>query len=258
MRYALLVEYDGTEFHGSQLQKGVRTVQGDLEQALAKIYGSPLRVSMAGRTDSGVHAKGQVAAFDGETRHSLDTLRDALNFHLADDVAVQQVEAVAPEFDPRRDAVRREYVFRLNDGPARSALNRRREVRVKRLNDFEGMKTAANLLEGIHDFASFAGPATPPDASTVRHVYRVGVEKNRDHRWSVTITGNAFIHQQVRRMTGALVRVGTGKLSQTELWDLIESPARGAANWPLAPEGLCLTGIEYGKDGPFRLETEYN
>ncbi len=258
MRYALLAEYDGSGFHGSQLQKGVRTVQGELEAAISRIYGSPTRLSMAGRTDTGVHALGQVAAFDADERHDSATLREALNYHLDDDVAVKEVEAVAQDFDPRRHAEKREYVFSINDGPSRSPLRRRHEVRTKKLQNLEEMKSVAALYVGSHDFASFAGPATPDDASTVRQIFAAEVKQDEASRYRVLITGNAFVHQQVRRMTGALVQVGTGKLTVAEVRDLLSNPRRGAAGWPLSPEGLCLSRIEYGKDGPFSGETEYN
>lgn len=258
MRYALLTEYDGTDFHGSQLQKTARTVQGELENALAQLYSLAIRVSMAGRTDAGVHARGQVAAFDAEERHEPSTLREALNYHLAPDVAIRRVEGVREDFDPRRKALKREYVYRLSDGPARSPLNRYYEVRTKKLDDVEKMSEAASLFVGSHDFASFAGPATLADASTVRHIYEAVVTRTGETTCEVIIIGNAFVHQQVRRMTGALVRVGTGKMTTDELNDLVDSPYRGAANWLLDPEGLSLNRIEYGKDGPFLTETEYN
>ncbi len=258
MRYALRIEYDGTDFHGSQLQKGVRTVQGDLETALAQVYAEAPRVFMASRTDAGVHALGQVAAFDADESHDAETIRDALNFHLEKDVAVKESKPAKPQFDPRREALEREYVFTLNDGPVRSPLSRLREVKTKELVNFEDMRSAATSLVGSHDFASFAGPATPRDASTVRLLTSIEMERTGETTSQVRIVGNAFVHQQVRRMTGALVRVGTGRMTPDELNDLIEKPRRGAANWLLGPEGLCLTRIEYGKDGPFRTETEYN
>ena len=258
MRYALLIEYDGTGFHGSQLQKGVRTVQGDLEDALAKIYDSGPRISMAGRTDAGVHASGQVAVFDAEDVHAPSTLREALNFHLASDVAVRAVETVAAAFDPRRDAIRREYIFALNDGSVRSPLNRYYEVRTKELKNLAAMKSAAEVFVGTHDFASFAGPAAPADRSTVRRIDAVTVERTAEHTVTVAIVGNAFVHQQVRRMTGALVRVGAGQLDSEALRELVENPRRGAAGWPLGPQGLRLARIEYENSGPFRRETEYN
>lgn len=258
MRYALLVEYDGTAFHGSQLQKGDRTVQGEVEKALEQIFGLPVRLRMASRTDAGVHAVGQVAVFDAEDRHKPATLRNALNSNVPDDVAVQDVEIVHDEFDPRRHALSREYVFTLNDGYARSAIRRWTEVKTwKQLRVCDMAKAGASFT-GSHDFASFAGPATPADAVTVRNISEVRVERSEVGRVQVTIVGNAFVHQQVRRMTGALVRVGMKKLTQNELQRLIDQPRRGAAGWPLSPAGLCLTRIEYGRDGPFQVETEYN
>lgn len=259
MRYALLVEYDGSEFHGSQLQiDGVRTVQGELEQAVERIYGTPVRLSLASRTDTGVHASGQVAVFDGEERLDPPTLLKALNFHTPEDVSVRCVERVEDSFDPRRQAVSREYIYTINDGPAPSAIWRRTEVTTyKRLN-VDDMNAVAEFFTGSHDFASFAGPATPADAVTVRYINEINVDRGADARVRVKIAGTAFLHQQVRRITGSLVRVSAGKLSPAKLKNLIEHPVRGAAGWPLGPQGLCLVRIEYGKDGPFHVETEYN
>jgi tRNA pseudouridine38-40 synthase len=258
MRYALLIEYDGTAFHGSQLQKNVRTVQGEIELALEQIYETQIRVSMASRTDAGVHARGQVAAFDGEERHSPCTLRDALNFHLPEDIAIRDVEVVAEGFDPRRQAVRRRYVFMLNDGPARPVLGRWTETRVKTALDVERMREAGTCFIGSHDFASFAGPATPAEASTVREIEAVEVTRVEDGRVTVRVSGNAFVHQQVRRMVGALVRIGAGRLTALELTGLVDQPVRGTAGWVLSPEGLCLERIEYAEHGPFQAQTEYN
>jgi len=221
VRYALLVEYDGTEFHGSQLQTGVRTVQGELEAALEKIYGTFSRARFAGRTDSGVHALGQVAAVDLDDRHSTGTLRDALNFHLPDDVAIRAIEIVAEEFDPRRDAVLREYVYSIADGGVRPALKRRLHTKTELLERLEDMDEAAKALTGTHDFASFAGPATPADASTVRRIESIRIVRTGESTCRVRVIGNAFVHQQVRRMTGALVRVGTGKSSIEEVRMLV-------------------------------------
>ncbi len=258
MRYALLIEYDGTDLHGSQLQKGVRTVQGELERAIGQVYRSEPRVSLASRTDAGVHARGQVAAFDEDERHQPSTLRNALNFHLPEDVAIRKVECVEDGFDPRRQALEREYDFVINDGPARSPIRRKQEVRTKRLDKLDDMNRAGHSLVGSHDFASFAGPAVPAEAATVRNIRSVDVDRIESDRVQVKIVGNAFLHQQVRRMTGALTRIGFGKMDGDELKALVDHPQRGAANWPLAPAGLFLTGIEYGKDGPFQVETEYN
>lgn len=258
MRYALLVEYDGTDFHGSQLQVGVRTVQGELEQALGQLYDSSPRIHFASRTDSGVHATGQVGVFDEGDRHDRRILWKALNFHTPEDLAVRRIEVVDGQFDPRRQAVMREYVYRITDDEIPSPTNRRNEVGTKPITQLDEMKQAADQLTGSHDFASFAGPATPADTSTVRHIENVDIDRIEAHRLMVTVRGNAFIHQQVRRMVGALVQVGTGKLTVNEFRNLVDQPVKGTAKWPLAPQGLSLTRIEYGKSGPFASETEYN
>ena len=256
-RFALLVQYDGTDFHGSQYQDGVRTVQGEIESGLERIYGRLVRLKLAGRTDAGVHAAGQVAVFDGEERLDCSTLRKALNFHTGDDVAVREVETVDSGFDPRRAAVRRTYVYSLSDGPVASPLRRRTEVHVARRLDVELMRQAAGWLIGSHDFASFAGPATPPDAVTVRQMFEIVIERD-DERVSLRIVGNAFLHQQVRKMAAALVRVGVGDDGPGLTRELVDNPRRGGVKEPLGPKGLCLERVEYGPGGPFQGSGAYN
>jgi tRNA pseudouridine38-40 synthase len=256
-RFALLVEYDGTDFHGSQFQDGVRTVQGEIEGGLAQIYGRPIRLRLAGRTDAGVHATGQVAVFDGEERLDGATLRKALNFHTGNDVAVREVETVDSGFDPRRAALRRTYVYSLSDGPVGSPLRRRTEVHIGRPLDVGLMRQAAEWLVGSHDFASFAGPAAEPGAVTVRMMFGIEIDRDGD-RVSLRITGNAFLHQQVRRMATALVRVGTGEKGTGHTRDLVENPRKGSAKAALDPKGLCLAWIDYGPGGPFASASDYN
>ena len=257
MRFALLVEYDGTDFHGSQYQADLRTVQGELEAALERIYGEHVRARMASRTDAGVHAAGQVAVFDADDRHDTVTLRKAVNFHTPEDISVHAVEAVAEGFEPRRQAVSREYVYSLNDGPAPSALRRRIELHLPQRLDVERMRQAAACLIGSHDFVSFAGPATEAGAVTIRRVMETEVTRDGD---SVLfrIVGNAFLHQQVRRIASALVQVGRGKLSPDDVRTLVENPRRGAMRKALGPKGLCLTRIDYGPGGPFSSGSAYN
>lgn len=251
-RFALLIEYDGTDFHGSQYQLGVRTVQGELETGLERIYGRLIRLRLAGRTDAGVHATGQVAVFDGEERLDSDTLRKALNYHSGIDVAVRRVEIVHNGFDPRRNATRRTYVYSLSDAPIESPLRRRTEVRIKRRMEVEVMRTAAEWLIGSHDFASFAGPATEPDAVTVRRMFEIDVKRDGDCV-SLRVEGSAFLHQQIRRMASALVKVGVGDEDPGFVRELVTNPRRGGAKEALGPKGLCLSHVEYGSDGPFSV-----
>jgi tRNA pseudouridine38-40 synthase len=250
--FGLIVEYDGTDFHGSQLQANVRTVQGELEHALAKIFKRRVRVRLAGRTDAGVHATGQVASFEAESRYTADTIGRALNYHLPEDVRVRCVQRVPHQFDPRRRAISKEYVYTFNDAPAPPALHRRVEFHVRGRLDEHAMNRAAREFAGVHDFAAFAGPATPAGAPTVRRIESASVRRE-GHRVIFTVRGNAFLHQQVRRMAAALAGVGAGSLTQAQLRELIQSGKKHAAGKAARPQGLCLTEVVYEGSGPCGL-----
>jgi tRNA pseudouridine38-40 synthase len=249
MRIGLVIEYDGTDLHGSQLQVTDRTVQGEIESVLPTIFGEPVRLHMASRTDAGVHGTGQVGAFNADTELNDQKIRDAINHYLPDDVAVVCASQVADDFDPRRDATSREYEYTIKDRRSRSPFSRYRTAHVRQRLDESAMNEAASRLKGEHDFAAFAGPATPPDAITVRRVEESGVTRNGDEV-EFTIRGNAFVHQQVRRIVGALVRVGRSQMESDQFQQLIDRAERGLAK-DLAPaRGLCLTKVNYpGADG---------
>ncbi len=242
--FGLVAEYDGTNFTGSQLQASSRTVQGAIEDALQLILGVHTRARLASRTDSGVHAFGQVIAFEAVTRLSSESLRNALNFHLPADVKVRCAQQLPDRFDPRRRARSREYVYTINDAPSAPALHRHTEVHVKHRLDVHAMDEAARALVGTHDFAAFAGPATPKGAVTVRRMDFASVERI-DERIRVTVRGNAFLHQQVRRRGAALVDAGRGKLSRHSIETMLASSARSPRSRILGPEGLCLTRVAY-------------
>ena len=206
----------GTEFSGSQSQRGQRTVQDTLEDATAAYCGEPIegsrrRIALAGRTDAGVHARAQLAVIDCPRHDSLDTVRDALNHYLPGDVAVRAVCEVAADFDPRRDAVARRYCYRIRDGGMRSPL-RRRDVWQRRGDlDASAMAAAAAALpRGRRDWAAFAGV---PDAgvSTIRTLISMGVRRRGPHEIEVSMEADAFLPHQVRRTVGALERVGGGR-----------------------------------------------
>jgi tRNA pseudouridine38-40 synthase len=257
MRLALVVEYDGADFHGSQLQEGVRTVQGELEGALSRIYGRHLRVAFASRTDAGVHALGQVAALDVEDELDPCTLQRALNFHTPVDIAIRKLQMAREGFDPRRDALNREYVYRLRDGEAPHPLYRNMEFYVRGPLDEGLMDETARQFVGSHDFASFAGPATPKDAATSRDVFDARVTRESD-RLEIRIVANAFLHQQIRRMAAVLVEVGRGRMDRDEVAEMVGNPTKGTASKLLEPRGLCLMSIEYGPEGPFAGQPAYN
>jgi tRNA pseudouridine38-40 synthase len=252
MRFGLIIEYDGAGFHGSQLQANLRTVQGVLEDALLSVFEAPVRPRLASRTDTGVHALGQVAAFDADTGMDGETIRKALNYFLPDDVRIRCSQRVADQFDPRRDASWREYAYTLNDAEVRPAIHRGTEVHVRGRLDEAAMAEAAKTLVGTHDFKAFAGPATPLDAPTVRRVVDTQVTRQGD-RVRFSIRANAFLHQQIRRTAAALTAVGTGRMTPSEFGELVHSGSKGEANRPLAPHGLCLERILYEGEGPCGL-----
>lgn len=244
MRIGLVIEYDGTDLHGSQLQVRVRTVQGEIEAALPAVFGGPVRLHLASRTDAGVHGTGQVGAINVETTLDDQKIRDALNHYLPDDVAIVCASRVADEFDPRRDAVSREYRYTFKDRRSRSPFARLRTAHVRHRLDEKAMDEAAARLMGEHDFAAFAGPATPADAITIRRVEHTEVKRDGDEV-KFDIRGNAFLHQQVRRIAGALVRVGRAQMDGDQFQALIDRAERGRAK-DLAPaRGLCLTKVNY-------------
>ena len=245
MRLALILEYDGAQFSGSQFQLNTRTVQGTLEQALNTIFADEVsRASFASRTDAGVHAIGQVATFDVNTRMPLNQLRRAINGNLPRDVTVKQVKQVNNDFDPRRDAILREYRYIINDDPTPSPLRRQYECNVQRPLDVNAMMIASQHFVGTHDFESFAA-STTDTGSTVRHVLSASAIRNPEDRIVFDIRANAFVRQQIRRMVAALIAVGKG--SHTEQWiaSLIDSPQRNAIPQNAPPHGLTLMRIIY-------------
>jgi tRNA pseudouridine38-40 synthase len=247
-RVALLLEYDGAHYAGSQLQDNAPTVQSVLEDAVERATEERVRVAFAGRTDAGVHARGQVASFVTRSRLDAATLRNAFNAWLPADVVVRDVADVAPDFDPRRQALRRHYRYVIDNRPARPALERERAWHVATPLDTESMARAVRRLIGSHDFAAFAAPVERPGAGTVREIVRFDVSR-RGGSIYCDIAGNAFLRHQVRRMVGALVEVGRGARRIDEYEALLDGPPAGAG--PQAPaHGLYLMGIEYDPD-PF-------
>lgn len=251
MRIGLIVEYDGTEFYGSQIQNNVRTVQGELENALHSVFNKEIRMHFASRTDAGVHARGQVGCFDEETAMSPDQVRKALNHYMTKDVRIRCAQLVedGPEgFDPRGDASSRTYVYTFNDARSAPALNRHFVTHVRKTLDAESMNIASHSLVGSHDFAAFAGPAAPIDAPTRRTVESATATRNGDNI-EFKIIANAYLHQQIRRIAGVLYDVGRGNASTGIVGQLLASETRGAASYVMQAEGLCLEEISYGGSG---------
>ena len=244
MRLAMIVEYDGAGYSGFQYQKNAPTVQEQIENTIESLTAKPVRIKAAGRTDSGVHALGQVVAFDTNAPYPPETVRNALNARLPDDIAVRSVYRVRPDFDPRRDGVSRLYRYTLLVSDVRSPLARRLSHRVRGPLDVESMTQAATMMEGIHDFVNFAGPMSDPAASTVRHIHRVRLERDSDFI-RLEVRGNAFLPHQVRRMVGSLVDVGMEKLNIEQIGLQIAGRADAPTARSVPPHGLCLVRVEY-------------
>ncbi|HXG25769.1 MAG TPA: tRNA pseudouridine(38-40) synthase TruA [Candidatus Binatia bacterium] len=252
-RYRATVEYDGTEFAGFQIQEGARTVQGELEAALARLSGGKrVVVQGAGRTDAGVHATGQVIAFTYPGRLSAEALTDALNGSLPPDVAVRDLRRVPPGFNPRYAARYREYRYSIWNGP-RSPLRERTALWVRTGLDVAAMARAAEAFEGRHDFSAFGGV----DPQPVRTVHRIRVRRDGS-MITIDVRADAFLRGMVRRIVAVLLAVGKGKLEASAVPGLLTAgkPALGGAAAPA--RGLCLRRVVLGRragSGPTTKET---
>ncbi|MDP2327145.1 MAG: tRNA pseudouridine(38-40) synthase TruA [Dehalococcoidia bacterium] len=243
-RLALLLEYDGTGFAGSQFQPAARTVQGAVEAALEQFTGERQRVAFAGRTDAGVHASGQVAALTTATSYGLAAFRDALNHFLPEDVAVRAAAEVAAGFDPRRHARSRRYRYRVMDGQKRSPLERHRAWQVEHPLDVSAMAAAVALLPRENrDWAAFGG-AVPEGYPTVRTLLHAEVERTGPNELVVVLEADGFLPHQVRLTVGTLWRVGSGKLTPSQFAEMVDGPPASAG--PAAPpQGLTLIAVRY-------------
>lgn len=243
-RYQVILAYDGSGFAGSQRQAKVRTVQGELENALHKLGWTGMSVLLAGRTDTGVHASGQVGAFDfDDWTHPAEKLLQALNAKLPDDLAVKKAKIVRPDFHPRFDALSRTYKYRLFHDPVRDPLRERFGWRVSSAADGESLKQTAEIFLGTHDFASF-GSATSEMGTTVRTVTKSEWRKKPDGEWQYEVRADAFLYRMVRRLVFVQAAASLGKCSVKE----IQSALKGQGKLPagLAPaNGLTLVNVEY-------------
>ena len=240
----MIIEYEGTAYSGFQYQKNAPSVQDELEKAIGVLTRETVRIRGAGRTDAGVHAEGQVIAFDTESRLGPQEFIRAMNYHLPDDIAIQAAYAVSDEFDPRRMALARSYRYTILRRRTPSPLLRRRTCRVTEALNVPLMNEAAGMYEGEHDFKRFAGALEKRDASTVRFVYESVVKQEGD-LLTFDIKGSSFLPHQVRRMAGALVDLGRGKLPMTDLRIMIEGGETEAVAHSMPSHGLSMIGVEY-------------
>jgi tRNA pseudouridine38-40 synthase len=243
-RLALLVEYEGTAYHGFQSQSNAASVQATLEEALHSLTGEQRRIQGAGRTDAGVHAEGQVVAFDTWAPYDPGVFVQGLNHYLPEDVSVKEAREVSLDFDPRRWAVSREYRYQILNSATSSPLLRRHAHLVRKPLDTAAMQEAARFLEGERDFAPFSGPLDTGRRGTRRRMFRCLVIRNAD-LVTLEMVANGFLRQQVRRTAGALVEVGLGRLDLRRFVALAECGVQGAAHTVLPAKGLSLMKVSY-------------
>jgi tRNA pseudouridine38-40 synthase len=242
----LVVEYEGTRFLGWQLQPGGPTVQGELEHALGVALRTPVRVRGAGRTDAGVHARGQVAVAGVSDRDvDLRRLLRSVNALLPDDIAVRDLALVDDAFDPRRHARSRVYEYRILNASAPSPFWRLWAWHVARPLDVAAMDAATRLLVGEHDFAGFrAADAKETPRTTVRRVFESRIVQERP-LLIYRVEATAFLKHMVRNVVGTLVEVGLGERQPGAIVDLIASRDRTRAGATAPPHGLTLVEVRY-------------
>jgi len=244
MRLALIVEYEGTKYHGFQYQKNLPTIQEDLEKAVERFTGEKVRVKGAGRTDSGVHASGQVIVFDTNSIHPTERITAALNFHLPKDIAIKSTYEVDMEFDPRRHALSRTYAYSIINAPTRTPLVRRTAHRVPESLDIKLMQNSAKLFVGIWDFSRFAATPESPEVSTIREIFESKITTD-GNMVTFRVRGSSFLQHQVRRMAGVLVETGKGKAAPGDINNMLSGKPSNSIAHSLPPNGLCLESVQY-------------
>jgi tRNA pseudouridine38-40 synthase len=242
-RYQIILAYDGTGLSGSQRQAVARTAQSELENALRRLGWQGRSVLLAGRTDSGVHASGQVAVFDFEWNHPLDELVRALNSNLPAEMAVGAAKLVPDEFHPRFSATSRRYRYRLYCQPIRDPLRERFAWRLWSSVDGDALQDAAKLIIGRHDFAAFGTPPRPGN-STIRTIMRAEWQ-NQGDEWMFNVQADAFLYHMVRRLVFVQVAVGQGKFPAQVIADMLEGRQRVVPVGLAPANGLTLVEVTY-------------
>ena len=239
----LRVAYDGTDFCGWQIQNEKRTVEGELNTAINKLTGEDILVIGASRTDSGVHAKGNVAVFDTESAIPADKFMYALNTLLPEDVSVVDSLQVSDDFHPRHCKSVKTYEYRIYTSRINDPLKRRYAYRFPANLDVEAMDEAAKYLIGVHDFKSFCCVRTQAE-TTVREIFSADVFRDGEDI-VIRVSGAGFLYNMVRIIAGSLMEVGSGKYEASHIKEVLEKTDRTSAGFTAEPQGLTLIGIEF-------------
>ncbi len=241
MNVKIKVEYDGTNYSGWQKQENARTIQGEIEQALAKITGDKIDIFASGRTDAGVHALGQVANFHIESRIPAEKIKFALNQQLPQEIRVLESEEVAENFHSRFSAKKKTYIYRIQTGEVKRAFERNISYFVKGALDLGKMRKSAQYLVGEHNFSAFKSDGSSA-TNFVRTIYSIEISQQKDVI-EIEVTGNGFLYNMVRIIAGTLIDAGKGV--ERDIKAVLESEDRTLAG-PTAPaQGLFLKEVIY-------------
>ncbi len=242
--FRIIVEYDGTAYHGWQRQKADRTIQGEIEKALTTMTGKPVSLAGSGRTDAGVHAIGQTASFSSDAGLSPDIYLKGLNSLLPDDILIRVCESMDPAFHARYDARSKLYQYRILNRDMPSILERHYVWHIRRKLNVEAMQKAATYFVGEHDFKAFEGTGSPR-TSTVRHVIRAEMRQTRDNQILFDIEADGFLRYMVRNIVGTLVDVGNGRIPEEDVKGILLSRDRSLAGATAPARGLFLIKVNY-------------
>lgn len=240
----LIIEYDGKEYNGWQKQKNKLNIQGEIEKAIETIIGEEIELIASGRTDAGVHSLGQTANFKTESTIQIEKIPIAINSQLKKSIRIKSAEEVEENFHSRYNCKRKTYRYTINNSEQGSAIYRNLEYHMPQKLNFEEMKKAIKYFEGEHDFKAFKASGTS-SKSSVRTIYSAKVIDAGNEKIYIELTGNGFLYNMVRIISGTLVDVGCGKIKPEEIKNIIESKKRNLAGKTLPPQGLYLVNVEY-------------
>ena len=243
-RFKLVIQYDGTNFFGFQIQPEKRTIQGELEKVLEFLIGEKVKIYASGRTDTGVSAFSQVCHFDTEKQINAKKIEVSLNGLLPDDIAVISVEKVSNEFDSRFTAKKKTYEFRFYVSRYELPLLEKQAVRINDYADVDAMNKACKYLVGTYDFSSFVA-AKSGKTDFVRTIYDAKIVEVGDGIYAFEITGNGFLYNMVRIIFGTLLKVAYHKINPEDIFKVIEAKDRRKAGKTMPPKGLYMKNVVY-------------
>lgn len=240
----LIIEYDGKDFNGWQRQPNKLNIQGTIENAITKVTGEEVNLIASGRTDAGVHALGQVANFKTNSTIPIEKIPLAINSSLKKSILIKSAEEVDEKFNSRLSCKKKTYRYIINNSRYGTAIYRNLETHIAYKLDVEKMQQAIKYFEGEHDFKAFKASGTS-SKSSVRIIYKAEVIEAENERIYIELTGNGFLYNMVRIISGTLVDVGLGKLEPKEIETIIHDKKRENAGKTLPPQGLYLVKVEY-------------